>query len=681
MTTELTIFGYSIAAVLYLGMSIALVTVWRGRFKGPSLFLASFITSIWCAVIAYGAAYGGIPRVMGFAVEVAADVAWLVFILSLFRGAIIKDVSLVGRYLGVVVGFAILAIGLASELWPATALPDTTAILIVGSIGTSLYSLIALEQIFRNVRVSARRNIRYLCLGIAGLFFVDLILYSNAVFAGRIGPLFWSVRGILLAMAAPLIAIAVHRRDRETPGIFVSREVVFYTTTIVATGVYLTAVGVIGQLVRRFDQQWGEAAQVVLFFGSALVFLLLILSEDYRRRLRVFVVKHFFENKYDYREEWLRLITTLTETDSKLPLQKRAVKSLAQILGSSAGTLWLIRDDGREVYAESSWNVTRPEKTIPGDHGLIRFMQEKQWVINLDEIRENSPVYTNLQADDIPEQFVDDWILSPLIDEEMICGFIALNRPAQEVQLNFEDHDLLKTAGKQIASYLGQDTAVSRLAEVKQFEAFSKLTAFLMHDLKNTMAQQLLIVKNAEKHKRNPDFVDDAIDSVKGSAERIGRVIKQLQQGTRTEGKDKVDVGKTLLIAISRSEDRQPIPEFRQYDGRVFVVINEERLLMALVHTIRNAQDATPDDGSVTIELKVSGDDCLIEISDTGAGMDATFIRERLFKPFDSTKGSQGMGIGAHQLRETLRGIGGDVTVQSNPGSGTTMLLRMPLAQ
>ncbi len=600
--------------------------------------------------------------------------------MALFRGAIVKDVSSVSRYFGVLAALTILALGVVAEVMPRFALADSTTILIIGSIITSLYSIVALEQIFRNVRASARRDIRYLCLGIASLFFVDLILYSNAIFAGRIGPQFWGVRGFLVAMAAPLIAVAVYRRNKETPGIFVSREVVFYSTTIVAAGIYLIAVGIIGQLVRQLDQHWSEAAQVILFFGSGLLFFLLILSDEYRGRIRVFIAKHFFERKYDYREEWLRLITTLTETESRLPLQKRAIKSLAEILGAPSGTLWLFRDDGNEAYPASSWNVSGAKTSLAGDSAIVKFMRDNNWVIDLDELKDGGRDYGTLSAADIPESLAENWVLAPLAHDGDICGFVALDGSQRKSPLNFEDHDLLKTAGQQVASYLGQERAVAELAEVKQFEAFSKLTAFLMHDLKNTMAQQLLIVKNAEKHRRNPDFVDDAIESVRGSAERIRKVISQLQQGANVQHKDKVDIGKILLIAVSNSEDRKPQPELDQCDDRVFVVVNEERLLMALVHTIRNAQDATPDDGFVKVSLTVDGDDCVIRIADSGAGMDADFVRERLFKPFDSTKGSQGMGIGAHQLRETLRGIGGDVTVQSSPGEGTTMILRMPIS-
>ncbi len=110
------------------------------------------------------------------------------------------------------------------------------------------------------------------------------------------------------------------------------------------------------------------------------------------------------------------------------------------------------------------------------------------------------------------------------------------------------------------------------------------------------------------------------------------------------------------------------------------MLVSAERLGLVLEHVIRNAQDATAPDGRVEVELRRGARHAIIEIRDTGRGMDATFIRERLFRPFDTTKGSQGMGIGAFQTREFVRMAGGDVHVESDLGVGTRFEISLPLA-
>jgi signal transduction histidine kinase len=66
-------------------------------------------------------------------------------------------------------------------------------------------------------------------------------------------------------------------------------------------------------------------------------------------------------------------------------------------------------------------------------------------------------------------------------------------------------------------------------------------------------------------------------------------------------------------------------------------------------------------------------------IQDTGAGMTEEFIDSRLFKPFESTKGLTGMGIGAYQAREYVRNVGGNIDVTSEPGVGSCFSIRFPL--
>ncbi|EQD47599.1 ATP-binding region, ATPase-like domain protein [mine drainage metagenome] len=109
-------------------------------------------------------------------------------------------------------------------------------------------------------------------------------------------------------------------------------------------------------------------------------------------------------------------------------------------------------------------------------------------------------------------------------------------------------------------------------------------------------------------------------------------------------------------------------------------MLNRERLAQVLEHLIRNAQEATPADGSVTVTVHRAGQQGIVEVADTGCGMDAAFIRERLFKPFDTTKGERGFGIGAYQAREFVRKCGGSIEVESAPGRGTRCILRLPLA-
>ena len=95
-----------------------------------------------------------------------------------------------------------------------------------------------------------------------------------------------------------------------------------------------------------------------------------------------------------------------------------------------------------------------------------------------------------------------------------LFGFVILKKQVSGYRLTYEDIDLLRTSGRQVASYLAQHYISRRLSEAQQFETYGRMTAFLMHDLKNIIAQQSLLVQNAVRHKHNPSFIDDAIVTI-----------------------------------------------------------------------------------------------------------------------------------------------------------------------
>jgi putative PEP-CTERM system histidine kinase len=261
----------------------------------------------------------------------------------------------------------------------------------------------------------------------------------------------------------------------------------------------------------------------------------------------------------------------------------------------------------------------------------------------------------------------------------MLQGFAVLERSLEVVDLNFEDHDILKTAGQQVAVVLAQAQAQEKLAETRQFEAMNKLSTFLMHDLKNLIAQQELVLSNAPKFKHSPEFVDDVIATVRSGAERMRRVLDQLHRSDRGVSTNRrVELSKLAMEVRSQCSDRRPVPEVRVAITPLWVSMDRDKLAGILTHLIRNAQDATPPDGRIDVAMNAEGDRLAISVADSGRGMDAEFVRERLFRPFDTTKGVRGMGIGAYQVRDTVRSIGGEVRVRSEPGEGTSFEISIP---
>lgn len=675
-----SVITYSLAGLVSLLLALLLLTGWRGRLQGGLLAFTSFATATWAFVFAYAARGVALSSSQVMLVEFAHDSAWLVFLATLLSGALGDQRLQWARFGSIGIGATLLVIAAWLEIsGPGTVTEGSAgSLLVFGSILTAICVLALIEQIYRNARETQRRGLKYLAIGVGGIFAFDIFLYSNAIVAGQISELFWALRGLVVALCIPFVGVAAHRSPQWSVGIFVSRQVVFYSATVFGAGVYLTIVGAIGYYLSLVGGDWGAAAQLIFFGAGSIGLFLFLFSDRVRTRARVFISKHFFENRYDYREEWLRLIKTLTESAGPLPLQKRAIRALAQIVESPSGLLWLSRDSSESFECVAGWNIATTGQPIGRDQSIIQFIETTGWLIEMSEYRSNPDRYKSLEFHSADLGVPDLQYIIPLIHTGQLIGFVALSSPATVTHLNYEDRDLLKTAGMQIASYLSQEMATEQLAEHKQFETFNRLTAFLMHDLKNLIAQQSLVVENAQKHKSNPEFVDDVISTVQNSVGRLRRVIDHLQQGSKERPQQNVEVSKLLMQAVSQCADRKPEPRASIIDAQVRVRADRDRLLMAIVHAIRNAQDATsPDDGSVQVSAEATDTQVRISIVDNGVGMDREFIRERLFRPFDSTKGTHGMGIGAYQLRETIRQIGGQIDVTSEPGSGTSVVLTL----
>ena len=682
MISELSVVGYAFAGIAFLMLTLILLVRSRGTFHTAWLTMATAVSAGWGFILAFGGPSFTEVTFQLFLVEILNDGIWLFFLAMLLGGAISQTRFLAIRFGGLASTFLIIVIGswAYSGVSIGPYLPELGWTLFFGSLLTSSFAFVGLEQIYRNSRLSQRKGLKYLCVGVGAIFAYDIFLYSNAILSNEISNLLWNVRGVIVLMCVPLIGVAIVRGSSWLGGIFVSRHVVYYTTTMIFAGIYLVIIGVFGFYISKIGGEWGPAAQLIVFAASLLTLIVLVNSDQTRARLRVYIAKHFYESKYEYREEWLRLIETLTTPDEDLPLRKRAIKSLAQIVNVPSGLLWIRPLGGRDYHCVSGWNTQCPQQAIDEKHSIVRFLQETGWVIDFREYSGNRDRYKMLRVDDELPGRADTAFVVPLLNDGDVLGFVFLSQPRTPQNLNYEDHDLLKTAGKQIASYLAQEMSTEQLAEGRQFEAFNRLTAYLMHDLKNLIAQQSLVVENAEKHKGNPEFIDDAMATIKSGVERLRRVIERIQQRSVGPPVERTDLGKLILQAVSQCSDRKPVPRALLNDNQLWVRADRERLLMAIYHTLRNAQEASPPDGRVSIELIDDDTNCVIKVSDTGEGMDEAFIRDHLFRPFDSTKGTQGMGIGAYQMRETIRSMGGHVTVSSEPGSGTVVTITLQVA-
>jgi putative PEP-CTERM system histidine kinase len=672
--------GYGLAALAYLGLSGLIVASWRQRPQGRLLVLATGLSALWGA-LSMLAILGWLPPRLGLTAEVARNAAWLALLLYILKLRLPQDASLPAplrliRILGGTLVLGLLLISAVPAIMPWQGM-QTRWLDYLGLVLLTVIELVLVEQVYRSSRPEDRWAIKFLCLGLGGLFVYDFYLYANGALFGAIDAQVWAARGYVAALITPLIAVSAARNPQWAAPVGLSRSMAFHTASLLAAGVYLLLMASAGYYLRLFGGEWGDVVQTVFIFAAAMLLVLLMFSGTLRARLRVFLSKHFFSYRYDYREEWLKFTRTLTEGRPGEQLCERAVEALAKLLESPGGALWM-RESRSSYQRASHWNWADINGTEPADSAFLQWLTRTQWVVDLDEMKTRRDLYGELDAPAWLQQTHDAWLVIPLLLHDELLGFVVLKHSLGKIGFNWEVSDLLKVAARQAAAHLAQMRASNQLIVARQFESFNRTTTFVIHDLKNLVAQLSLLLANAEKHKANPEFQADMLDTVDNAVTRMNKVLKQLRRDgdeTRTQSVSLLDI---LNEAGASKQAFKLRPTLMLPPASLRVRAEPERLARAIGHLLQNALEATPPTGAVTLRAFEESGQAIIEITDTGSGMDDEFIRTRLFQPFDSTKGA-GMGIGAYECRETLRALDGNIDVSSTPGHGTRFRLNLPL--
>jgi putative PEP-CTERM system histidine kinase len=311
------------------------------------------------------------------------------------------------------------------------------------------------------------------------------------------------------------------------------------------------------------------------------------------------------------------------------------------------------------------------------DGSLAAFLQRTGWIVDVEEALRDPQRYPGLGLPGWLAQAPRAWLIVPLLFGETLIGFILLARPRAALEVNWEMRDLLKTAARQAAAFLGQLQAAQALLEARQFEAFNRMSAFVVHDLKNLVAQLQLVLRNAQRHASNPEFQKDMLATVAHVAERMSRLLLQLRSGaTPVENPSAVEVNQLA----QRLETRYPAHSRTlalEIEPGLRALGHAERLERVVGHLLQNAIDATEPGGHISVRGYRDGQQAVVEVRDDGHGMTPAFVREHLFKPFHSTKQS-GMGIGAYESQQYVAELGGRICVESAENAGTCVRVYLP---
>ena len=430
---------------------------------------------------------------------------------------------------------------------------------------------------------------------------------------------------------------------------------------------------VLGYYIQNFGGEWGKILQVSFLFAAFIGFVVIIYSGKIRSTIIVLLNKYFFMYKFDYREEWLRFIQTMTASEDHYNLSERAIKSVAEIMDSRGGALWY-REQPDSYSQIAKWNFKHDiDDDLPVSHCFSHYLQENHWIVDLNDVEGTKIADGDC---DIPDWLLSEpqlWLVIPLIHDNEMTGFIVLYQPRAVRELNWETLDILKTVSLQIASYLAEQETLKALAVASEFEAFNRKFAFVIHDIKNMASQLSLLQRNADKHGENPEFQKDMKLTVKNTVDKMNDLLSRInivQEPSKTKTVSRINIHDITNASCRNFKSSGQNVIFEGKDHELIALSNQQDLETVLMHIIQNAVDAGGKQDLVEVTLDQDPNYAIIKIKDTGEGMDREFVRNELFRPFRSLK-EGGYGIGAYESRQLIHNMGGRMEVKSKPGSGT----------
>ncbi|MGK6353711.1 XrtA/PEP-CTERM system histidine kinase PrsK [Sphingomonas sp. DT-207] len=665
MVSTLLLWSHAIAALLFGGLAFRTLRNAEPGVPRRPLAAALALTAFWAlAVAGLGMTDAGTRLA-----EALRNLAWIGFMIVLQRNdRNARPPLALGTVYGVVVlvALASLVADLSGGTRSAgTAVAAETALLLHMLLAVA--TLVLVQALYSGFPRAVGGGLRWVVFALAGFWATDFLLSADAYIEGHYRPESAVIRGLAMMAVALAIGMGLHRKGEWK--VQVSRTVTFQSLSLVAIAAYFALLGLATSAIATIGGSNTRLFQTAFVFGSTVAILTLVSNSWLRAWLKVKLAKHFFRHRYDYRAEWMRFTDTLGAAEGGGPLDERILKAIADLTLSPAAVLLV--PEGAGLGPGASWNWDRSTLPAVPAQELAGHLEATGRIVELDAIRRDGAASPDASA--VPQWMLDlpeAWAVVPMPHLNTLAGAILLARPPLDRALDWEDFDLLKVAGRQVASYLAEARAQEALAEAQRFDEFNRRFAFILHDIKNLVSQLTLTARNAERHADNPAFRADMIATLQDSAGRMNALLARLSQHhrSRAEAPRAIEVMPLIeRLAASRSVQH---PVVTLGAPTAVALADPTALEQLLDHLIQNAIEASPPNEPVTLAVGVEADSVTINIVDRGCGMSPAFVRDRLFKPFVSSK-PDGFGIGAFEARQLAEGMGGRIEVNSREGKGT----------
>ncbi|HEV2329319.1 MAG TPA: XrtA/PEP-CTERM system histidine kinase PrsK, partial [Verrucomicrobiae bacterium] len=559
------------------------------------------------------------------------------------------------------------------------------AVLNVYSLLVAILVLMNLEYTFRAAVGTMLWRIKFTIIGIGVIFIVNAYVNGEALlFHNTLTLSLQSVAAMGTLFGAALTMRSLLRPGHFEANVYPSKFVLRTSLVLALAGVYFFIVGVFAKVVEFFGGDTAFTLKAFILLVALVLVTVLVLSDRMRQQARLFMSRHFQRPVYDYRSMWRRFAGETASAVQPAELCQATVKFLADVLQALSLSIWLV-DDKREnfTFAASTFlseaRANALKMTNADAIAVMQALEKHPEPFDFDASHEN---WAAALKQCHPDQFRSggNRICVPLMSGGQMVGMIILGDRVKGVPCSWQDLDLLKCVADSAAAGLLNIQLSQKLLQAGQMEAFQTMSAFFVHDLKNTISTLNLMLKNLPSNFDNPEFREDALRGIAKTITHVNHLIQRLGQ---LRGRLQIkpvasDLNELVLSVLSGVETNAQINVVKTIHPLPIMLLDQEQMQKVVTNLIFNAREAVSSPGEVRVETCQNNGWAVLSVSDNGCGMNPDFLNHSLFRPFQTTK-KNGLGIGLFQSKMIVEAHRGRIQVESQPGKGTTFRIILPI--
>jgi len=541
-----------------------------------------------------------------------------------------------------------------------------------------------LERTFRASVGTMRWRIKYLMLGLAVLFGTKIYVTSQALLYSAIQIPLVTISAASALVACSLIAISLFRSRLSDVDIYPSHSVLRHSLTALLAGSYLLLVGILAKAVSVLGGNASLPIEALLVILGLVGTTMLVLSDRLRQKTRRFVSRHFRRPLYDYRKVWLTFTGRTTSLMHETDFCRAVAKLVAENFEVLSSTIWLVDQEKDKLAFAASTALSESSacnlaNSLDNIHELIEVMRAHPHPVDIDLSHET---WVEALKRCNPEYFHQGGgrVCVPLVSGGEVIGLITLGDRVSGESFSTEDLDLLRCMGDQVAAGLRNIKLSQRLVQAKEMEAFQTMSAFFVHDLKNTASTLSLMLQNMSLHFKDPAFQEDAVRGLSKSVTHLNNLINELtvlRQGIEFKplDSDLNQVGAAALVGLDGTED---LPLMKHLSPLPRIPLDPAQMQKVVTNLVMNAKEAAASGGEIRVETSRRNGWVILSVADDGCDISPEFIGRSLFRPFQSTK-KKGLGIGMFHSKMIVDAHRGRIEVESEKGKGTTFRVWLPV--